>query len=104
MRKALLATLLVPLIVSLASCGGGGGSTLSASGSGGSGSPPVTNAAANVATMTVDAGPISSSPAVDTPYITVTVCVPGSTTQCQKFNDIEVDTGSYGFRILADAT
>ena len=104
MRKALLATFLVPVIVSLASCGGGGGSTLSASGTGGSGGPPVTTAAANVATMTVDAGPISSSPAVDTPYITVTVCVPGSTTQCQTFNDIEVDTGSYGFRILADAT
>ncbi len=102
MRKALLAGLL-PIVLSIAGCGGGGG--ISTSG----GSSPhigqtISGSGPNVVTMTVDGGPVSSSPAVDTPYITVTVCVPGSTTQCQTFNNIEVDTGSYGFRILADAT
>ena len=99
MRKALLAGLL-PIVLSIAGCGGGGASAASTS-SAHSGQP---GPGPNVVTMTVDSGPVSSSPAVDTPYITVTVCVPGSTTQCQTFNDIEVDTGSYGFRILADAT
>ena len=101
MRKALLAGLL-PIVLSIAGCGGGGVSTASTS-SAHSGQPG-TASGPNVVTMTVDSGPVSSSPAVDTPYITVTVCVPGSTTQCQTFNNIEVDTGSYGFRILADAT
>ncbi|MHB1813420.1 MAG: DUF3443 domain-containing protein [Steroidobacteraceae bacterium] len=101
MRKALLAGLL-PIVLSIAGCGGGGISAASTS-SAHSGQPG-TASGPNVVTMTVDSGPVSSSPAVDTPYITVTVCVPGSTTQCQTFNDIEVDTGSYGFRILADAT
>ncbi len=103
MRKVLLAALL-PIVLSIAGCGGGGGGLSSTGGS----SPPsgqtTTASGANVVTMTVDRGPVNGSPAVDTPYITVTVCVPGSTTQCQTFNDIEVDTGSYGFRILADAT
>lgn len=57
--------------------------------------------APNVVPMTVNAGPDGHS--VDIPYVSVTVCVPGSLTRCQTFNDIEVDTGSYGLRILADA-
>jgi hypothetical protein len=31
----------------------------------------------------------------------VTICVPGSTTSCQTIDHIQVDTGSYGLRILA---
>jgi hypothetical protein len=100
-RKALLVGLL-PIVLSIAGCGGGGSS--GAGSLSNSGGQPTASSGANVVAMTVDAGPVSSSPAVDTPYITVTVCVPGSTAQCQTFDNIEVDTGSYGFRILADAT
>jgi len=50
----------------------------------------------------VDAGPepqtfISTNVA----YTTVTVCVPGSTTQCQTIDHIMVDTGSTGLRLLS---
>jgi hypothetical protein len=31
----------------------------------------------------------------------VTVCAPGSTTNCQTIDHVEVDTGSYGLRIMA---
>ena len=49
----------------------------------------------------MSAGPAElSSPAVNTLYTTVTVCLP-STTTCQTIDNIEVDTGSYGLRILA---
>ena len=34
-------------------------------------------------------------------FTTVTVCVPGSTTSCQTIDHIQVDTGSYGLRLLA---
>lgn len=101
MRKA-LSVGLVLLALAIAGCGGGS-SVVGTSGTSSSGQP-IASSGANVVTMTVDAGPTPQQQmAVDTPYITVTVCVPG-TTQCQTFDHIEVDTGSYGLRILADAT
>jgi hypothetical protein len=86
----------------LVACGGSGG------GSGGSGtstaaSTPAasTPAASNVVSVTVDGGPdAATAPAVNTLYTTVTVCVPGSS-ECQTIDHIQVDTQSYGLRILA---
>jgi hypothetical protein len=37
---------------------------------------------------------------VDIPYVTVTVCLPG-TTQCQTIDHVQVDTGSSGFRVFS---
>jgi hypothetical protein len=53
----------------------------------------------NVEAMTVDAGPAGVN-AVNTAYISVTVCVPGTTT-CKTIDHIEVDTGSIGLRIMS---
>ena len=99
-RLALCAVLCLPML----SCGGdgsGGGSTGLSSGSGGSGSPGTpAPTGPNVASVVVNGGPTSSSPDVNTLFTTVTVCVPG-TTNCQTIDNIQVDTGSYGLRILA---
>jgi hypothetical protein len=78
------------------SCGGGGGGT-SSSGSGGNGPPPPTGA--NVAAVAVSAGP-NAQAALNTLYTTVTVCLPGTST-CQTIDNIQVDTGSYGLRLLS---
>lgn len=107
MRKTLPVGLLL-VVLAVAGCGGGGGSSASGSGGAGSGGgQPIVGSGPNVVTMTVDAGPSCTSTnnqcSVDIPYITVTLCVSG-TTQCQTFDHIEVDSGSYGLRILADAT
>ena len=75
----------------LNACGGGGSSGLSAP-------PPVVN---NVATVTVDFGPSNNS--VNTLFVSVKFCVPGSTTNCQTVDHIQVDTGSYGLRVLSSA-
>ncbi|HEY1892130.1 MAG TPA: DUF3443 family protein [Steroidobacteraceae bacterium] len=102
MRKLILAAFVQVLLV-LGGCGGGGGGG-NLSGSGGSGSSSgggTTTGAANVVAMTVNAGPIASSPDADTPFITVTVCAPGSTTNCVQVSNVEVDTGSYGLRIIS---
>jgi hypothetical protein len=80
------------LCVSAISCGGG--RTLSGSGTGG-------GTATNVASVLVDAGPANNT--VNTLYTSVTVCVPGSTTNCQTIDHIQVDTGSFGLRILSSA-
>ena len=80
----------------LAGCGGGGYG--SGGGGGGGGGPPP-----NVEAVVVDAGPAAlPTPAANIPYITVKICVAG-TTNCQTFDHIEIDTGSVGLRILADA-
>jgi hypothetical protein len=54
----------------------------------------------NVETLTVDAGPAG---AINTAFVSVKVCVPGSTTSCKTIDHIEVDTGSIGLRILSSA-
>src|SRR6202048_453548 len=79
-------------------CGGGGTSV----GGGGGGTPK----GANVQAVTVDSGPppvaTSNSPAINTLYTTVRVCVPGTST-CQDIDHIQVDTGSSGLRIITTA-
>ena len=94
----------------LAGCGGGGGTTASSSGGSGSGSTGTsgggtTTTAYNVANATVDQGPTAlaaaNEAAVNIMYVNVTICAPGSTTNCQTIDHVQVDTGSQGLRILA---
>ena len=63
------------------------------------GSGTTVTSAANVLPVIVDAGPNNNS--ANTLFASVTICVPGSTTQCQTIDHVQVDTGSYGFRVLA---
>jgi hypothetical protein len=55
----------------------------------------------NVTPMVVKAGP-GGTASVDVAFISVTLCVPGTTT-CQTIDDVSVDTGSSGLRVLASA-
>jgi Protein of unknown function (DUF3443) len=52
----------------------------------------------NVESMKVDAGPAGS---INTAFISVTVCVPPGMSTCKTIDNIEVDTGSSGLRILS---
>ncbi|MGB8767993.1 MAG: DUF3443 family protein [Candidatus Korobacteraceae bacterium] len=64
----------------------------------------VTTTSSNVAPMIVDAGPAPSSfTSVNVAFVTVTVCVAGTTT-CQSIDHVEVDTGSEGLRLLSSAS
>jgi Protein of unknown function (DUF3443) len=57
----------------------------------------------NVAALNVTTGPVpATSPQVDLAYISLTICVPGAST-CQTVDNIQVDTGSNGLRILQSA-
>ncbi len=49
--------------------------------------------------MSVDVGACGGT--LNIPCASVTICVPGSTTNCQTINNLLVDTGSYGLRIFS---
>lgn len=109
-------------LFSLAGCGGGGGSSSSSAPTvvstpatvtapttpqNTTPAPTVIATTANVAPLTIDAGPAvtaaNASPSVgNLMYTTVTVCAPGTTT-CATVDHILVDTGSSGLRIFASA-
>ena len=104
--------------IALGACGGGGGDSSSSSsgsgsggGSGGSGggsgggsasnanSPPIPANGSNAVPITVNAG---AAKFVNIPNVSVTVCAPGTTT-CQTIDNIQLDTGSYGLRLVSGA-
>ena len=61
-----------------------------------------TAAANNVAPIIVDAGPAGLNfTSTNVPFVTIKVCVPGSTTECQTIDHVTVDTGSSGLRIVS---
>jgi len=82
----------------LVACGGGNNSS---SPGGNTITPPTSGS--NVASIVVDTGPSAiqaTGPATNAAYVTVNVCVPGTTT-CQSIDHVLVDTGSEGLRVLA---
>jgi hypothetical protein len=123
LRNLFASLILVSLL--LAGCGGGGtvitasNSSSSSSSSGGSSSSSSSSSsggssssssgsgstAYNVVNAVVDQGPAgladANEAAVDIMYVNVTVCAPGSTTNCQTIDHVQVDTGSNGLRIVS---
>jgi hypothetical protein len=94
--RALKMGLCAVLCLSAIACGGGD------AGGGTTPPPPPPATTNNTASVIIDEGPDpSTSASVNTMFTSVTVCVPGSTTSCQTIDHIQVDTGSYGLRLLA---
>jgi hypothetical protein len=85
--NVLLAVVLAGL---LPNCGGSNGSSSSSSSSSGS----------NVQAVAVNGG--STGNYANGVFTNVTICVP-ATSNCQTVNDVLVDTGSFGLRVLASA-
>lgn len=56
----------------------------------------------NTTEIVVDAGPAGAFAlgVTNVPYVTVTVCSPGSASQCVTIDHVLLDTGSYGLRLL----
>ena len=78
------------------------GAWILASGCGGGSnkSQSITSSGQNVATIAVNSGPTGNY--ANGLFTSVTVCVPGSSS-CQTIQDVLVDTGSSGLRILSSA-
>ena len=104
---ALRRGLATALLAALAACGGSS-STTTITGPGVGGGTSVTEAhqdtptGDNTTQIVIDAGPASSFAigAVNVPYVTVTICAPGSAGQCVVVDHVFLDTGSVGLRLL----
>jgi hypothetical protein len=55
----------------------------------------------NTLTVSVDSGPQGNTGQINHAYVTVTVCVPGSSTQCVNVDHVLLDTGSTGLRLVS---
>ena len=88
-NPALTVSAAIGALAMLASCGGDL--------SGGPKPPPGTN----VAPITVDGGPAAAVNGINSAYVSVTICQPGSTSNCQVIDHVLLDTASTGLRVLA---
>jgi hypothetical protein len=79
----------------LPGCGGGGGGTPATAAA-----TPGSNATANVHPVSVEPG-LSNN--VNQLFTSVTLCAPGDSSNCQTIDNIVVDSGSSGLRILSSA-
>jgi hypothetical protein len=79
-----------------------------ASSCGGSSSPSSNNnpnvaPIPNTEIITAGPGPSTANPYVNGAFVSVTICVPGSTSQCTTVPGVLLDTGSSGLRVLSSA-
>jgi hypothetical protein len=94
----------VALVSALVACGGGGGGGSNDDALNGGSLPPsptqqpIVANAANTVAITVGRG---VKGVVNIPSVSVKICAPGSTTNCQTIDNIQVDTGSYGLRVVS---
>ncbi len=99
MRNFLRLLLTIGLSVLILACGGGGGGSSSAASVAPVAVTPLVPSGDNVQAISVNGGPTGT---VNVVYTSVTICVPGST-QCQTIDNVIVDTGSVGLRVLSSA-
>lgn len=95
--RSVLILIAVSAFSFLAGCGGGNGSTPV-------GVPTPPPPGQNVVPISVNGGPlVSANPPqayVNGAFVSVNICLPGTST-CQTIDDVLVDTGSFGLRLLA---
>ena len=91
--------MVLTLTFGMVACGGGGGGSSDKSNASLS-NPSLNVQGQNVLPIIVDAGPANTG-TVNVPYVSVTICSPGSRTNCQTIDHIIVDTGSSGLRIMS---
>lgn len=113
---------LIAISLMLSACGGGGGGGGSSSSVSNTVVPSVSGVSAyyprspagtlvpapptagNVLPVVVDDGPVPGVSQINIPYVSVTVCVPGTSgTSCQTIDHVQLDTGSSGLRLLNSA-
>ena len=96
--RCLLTTACIAALTLMQGCGGGGADTTAPAAA--ASTNTIATAAANVHPISVDSGLANN---INLAFTKVTLCAPGSSTNCQTIDNIVVDTGSSGLRILSSA-
>lgn len=80
-------------------CGGGGSTQAKTT------TTTTTSSGANVMAISVDGGPTAANGSIyeNAAFASVTVCAPGSTSNCTTIDNLLVDTGSVGLRVFQSA-
>jgi len=95
---------LAAVVLSIGVAAGCGGSSSSSNNNNGGNTQVIASAGPNVVSLVLDPGPDSlqqtGNAYLNGIFVTVNVCVPGSTTKCQAIDHVLVDTGSFGLRLL----
>lgn len=87
--------LAIAAVLGMTGCGSGGGGSTSLSPT-----TPSPTAGQNVLPIIIDAGPANTND-VNVPFVSVTICAPNSTGNCQTIDHVIVDTASTGLRITS---
>jgi hypothetical protein len=92
------------ILIVLAGCGG---SSLSSSSTSGSSTAGSSGGTSNILSIAVNGGPTASelngSVYANAAFASATICAPGSATNCVTVDNLLVDTGSTGLRVLQSA-
>ena len=96
--RALMAIITAGMLSVAATCGGSSPSSSSSSNNNASTAP-----ADNTVNVTAGPGPSTVNPYTNGAFVSVTICVPGSASQCTTVPDVLLDTGSSGLRVLSSA-
>jgi hypothetical protein len=65
--------------------------------------PPPLSTPGNSTLIALDAGPVAGASQINIPYVSITVCPPGTlgaSLACQTIDHVQLDTGSSGLRLL----
>jgi hypothetical protein len=89
--RPIVAVAAVGTLLAAAACGN--------SSSGTTAPPPV----ANTVIISAGPGPSTVNPLVNGAFVSVTICVPGSASQCTTVPNVMLDTGSTGLHVLSSA-
>jgi Protein of unknown function (DUF3443) len=105
-RKFFVSVFLATLALA-AGCGGTSSSTSTSTSSSSSGSSSGSASGSNVLSISVNGGPTANAAGgaiySNGAFASATICAPGSTTNCVTVDNLLVDTGSTGLRVLQSA-
>ncbi len=101
--RALLTMAAAWALLTAATCGGGAITPTPLSSGNNTNTSSTPAPVPNTVVITAGPGPSTVNPYLNGAFVSATICVPGSTSQCTTVPNLLLDTGSTGLRVLSSA-